>query len=147
MTNNEKQAQIEAVYARSRRLFPEVPELTVEELDRLSSTTSVVLVDVRAEKEQNVSMIPGAVTAQEFERFPDWYRNGTVVAYCTVGHRSGLYAKKLLSQGWQAFNLKGAILAWTHADRDLVDQHGPTRRVHVAGSKWSFEADGYHPTW
>ena len=147
MTNDEKQAQIEAVYARSKRLFPEVPELTVEELDRLSSTTSVVLVDVRAEKEQNVSMIPGAVTAQEFERFPDRYRNGTIVAYCTVGHRSGLYAKKLLSQGWQAFNLKGAILAWTHADRDLVDQHGPTRRVHVAGSKWSFEADGYHPTW
>ena len=147
MTNDEKRAQIEAVYARSKRLFPEVPELTVEELDRLSTTTSVVLVDVRADKEQRISMIPGAVTAQEFERFPDRFRNETIVAYCTVGHRSGLYVKKLLSQGWQAFNLKGAILAWTHAGRELVDDQGPTRRVHVAGSKWSLEADGYDPTW
>jgi sodium/bile acid cotransporter 7 len=147
MNNEKKWAKIEAVYARSRRLFPEVPELTVEELDRLSSSTPVILVDVRAEKEQEVSMIPGAVSAQEFERFSDRYTGKTVVAYCTVGHRSGLYVKKLLVQGWQAFNLKGAILAWTHADRELVDQHGPTRRVHVAGSKWSFEADGYDPIW
>ena len=147
MTNEEKRDQIEAVYSRSRRLFPDVPELTVEELDRLSSSISVVLVDVRAEKEQAVSMIPGAVTAKAFEQNRERYLGMTVVAYCTVGHRSGLYTKKLLADGWQAFNLKGAILSWTHAGRDLEDHEGPTRKVHVAGEKWSLEADGYDPTW
>ena len=149
MNDEQKRQRIQAVYARSRRLFPEVPEVTVEELDRLTSSTPVVLVDVRSSKEQRVSMIPGAVTAQEFERDPVSYAGKTIVAYCTIGHRSGLYAKKLLTEGWQVFNLKGAILAWTHADRDLVDAEGrgATRRVHVAGAKWSFEADGYEGIW
>ncbi|MDH3308859.1 MAG: rhodanese-like domain-containing protein, partial [Acidimicrobiia bacterium] len=131
MTNEKKRARIEEVYARSKRLFASVPELTVDELDRLAASTDVVLVDVRAAKEQAISMIPGAVTAREFESSSSLYSGRTVVAYCTVGHRSGLYAKKLLDRGWQAFNLKGAILAWTHADRDLEIEGVATRRVHV----------------
>jgi len=147
MTNDEKLAQIGEIYSRSKRLFPEVPDLTIEELDRLRATTEVVLVDVRADKEQAVSMIPGAVTGREFEKKHRHQRGTTVVVYCTVGHRSGLYAKKLLKRGLQAFNLRGAILAWTHADRDLVNGVDPTRRVHVLGPKWSLEADGYEPVW
>lgn len=147
MTNDEKRARIEEIYSRSKRLFPEVPELTVEELDSLQASTEVVLVDVRAEKEQTVSMIPGAITAREFEKKGGGPGGSTVVVYCTVGHRSGLYAKKLLKRGLQTYNLKGAILSWTHAGRDLANGGLPTRRVHVAGRKWSLEADGYEPVW
>ena len=147
MVNEQRKARIDAVYARSKRLFREVPDLTVDDLDCLTETTSVVLVDVREEKEQDVSMIPGAVTARDFDRNRSQYAGRTVVAYCTVGHRSGLFIKKLLAQGWPAYNLKGAILAWTHADRDLVNSDGPTRQVHVSGPKWSLEAEGYEPIW
>ena len=144
-----KRRKIEAMYEKSRRkFFPDVPEIAVEELrDRLSDGDKIVVVDVRSPNEQAVSMIAGAVTVQEFERDMDTYHGSTVVAYCTVGHRSGLFAKTLGERGFDALNLRGAILAWTHADGALENTDGPTRTVHVWGSKYSFEAESYDPVW
>ena len=147
MSDADKQLEIERLYARSKRQFPEVADLTVEELDRLRETTDVMLVDVRNPPEQAVSIIPGSITSTELENDPGAYTGRTLVTYCTIGHRSGLYAQKLQAAGFQVFNLKGAILAWTHAQRELVDAQGPTRRVHVAGAQWSLEASTYDPVW
>ncbi len=147
LSDRDKKVQIEQLYARSKRLFPEVADLTVEELDRLRETTDITLIDVRNPPEQEVSMIPGAVPAADFEADPGAYASTTLVTYCTVGHRSGLYAQRLQASGYKVFNLKGSILSWTHAGRDLVDAAGSTRRVHVAGPKWSLESEDYEPTW
>ncbi len=62
----------------------------------------------------------------------------SVVAYCTIGLRSGLFVRKLRSQGVAgAVNMKGSILSWCHAGGQLVHvgQHS-TNRVHVYGSTW-----------
>ena len=144
-----KRRKIEAMYEKSRqKFFPDVPEITVAELrDRLSDGEEIVVVDVRSPNEQAVSMITGAVTAHEFERDVDRHRESTIVAYCTVGHRSGLFAKTLAERGFDARNLRGAILAWTHADGVLENKEGPTRSLHVWGPKYSFEAEGYDPVW
>ncbi len=147
MSDTDKQLEIERLYARSKKQFPEIGDLTVEELDRLRETTDVVLVDVRNPPEQVVSMIPGSITSTELERDPSAYSGRTLVTYCTIGHRSGLYAQKLQAAGFKVFNLKGAILAWTHAQRELVDADGPTRKVHVAGPRWSLESSDYDPVW
>ena len=106
-----------------------------------------MLVDVRTPAEQVVSMIPGAITASDFQDNQHLYRDATVVAYCTVGGRSGAFAKDLHAAGRKIFNLKGAILAWTHAGGDLIDAEGSTRRVHVHGRKLSLVATGYEPIW
>ncbi len=127
--------------------LPGVPELTVAELRQLQSQQEIVLVDVRTPDEQVVSMIPGAITAGEFEDNRRSYEGATVVTYCTIGGRSGRYAKGLVDAGVKAFNLRGAILAWTHAGGELVDSEGPTRRVHVHGRKFDLTADGYEPVW
>ena len=147
LSDADKLQRIEQLYARSRLLFPEVAELTVQELDRLREHDEVVLVDVRSPKEQAISVIPGSVTADEVTGNPAAYAARTLVAYCTIGHRSGLFAKKLQAEGLRIYNLKGAILAWTHAGGDLESDGRPTRRVHVAGPKWSLEASGYEPVW
>jgi rhodanese-related sulfurtransferase len=146
-TEDEKLKKIEAVYQSSRRHFPEVSEITAEELSGLLSQNNVVLVDVRSEAEQQVSMIPGAIPAQQFVTSQDDYDGATVIAYCTVGHRSGLFAKDLLAQGRKVLNLKGAILAWTHAGGELEDANGPTRRVHVASRHYNLTAEGYEAIW
>ena len=127
--------------------LPGVPELTVDELRQLQSQEEIVLVDVRTPDEQVVSMIPGAITATEFEDNRRSYEGATVVTYCTIGGRSGKYAKGLVDAGVKAFNLRGAILAWTHAGGDLVDTEAPTRRVHVHGRRFDLTADGYEPVW
>ena len=142
MSNTEKLEQIETLYARSKRLFPEVVDLTVKELDRLRETEEVLLVDARNPQEQEVSMLPGAIRAQELDQAIADAPSRTLVVYCTIGHRSGLLAQKLQASGLKVYNLKGAILSWTHAGNELVDDQGPTRRVHVAGPNWNLAADG-----
>lgn len=146
-TNQEKQQSIEKLYRRSKRQFPEVPDITAEELLALPDRNGIVIVDVRNPPEQEVSMIPGAITAAEFETHVGDHEGSTVVTYCTIGHRSGLYGRKLVRAGWQVRNLKGSILSWTHAGGELEGPDGPTRRVHVAGPKWSLADGSYEPVW
>jgi rhodanese-related sulfurtransferase len=148
MTNVEKRERVGDLYGGFKALlFPHLPDLTVTELARLRKSTRVVLVDVRASREQDVSMLPGALKASEFERQESLYVGTTVVGYCTIGLRSGLYVRKLLARGWQAFNLAGSVLAWTHDGRDLVSGPCATRKVHVYKPEWSLEADGYEAVW
>ena len=59
-----------------------------------------------------------------------------MVAYCTIGMRSGLYTKELRERGIEAYNLMGSVLSWSHAGRDFEGADGPTRRVHVYGATW-----------
>jgi sodium/bile acid cotransporter 7 len=143
----EKQARIEQLYGRSRGRFSGVPEVSAAELAGLQASRPILLVDVRNPEERAVSIIPGAITAEELEERWNEALTRPVVTYCTIGHRSGIAARKLRERGVDAYNLAGAILAWTHHGGELVDAEGPTRRVHVGGPKWALQADGYEPVW
>ncbi len=90
-----------------------------------------VLVDVRSPSEQEVSVIPSAITKNAFERSPDEHRGKTVIAYCTAGGRSYLYARKLARQNRQTLNLKPGIVGWCNAHLPLQTIDGQTTR-HVA---------------
>ena len=79
-TDAEKLQKIESMYERSRRSFPDVPEITAEDALRLMDEEGTVLVDVRTPTEQAVSMIPGAITAEEFEANRAQHEGATVLA-------------------------------------------------------------------
>lgn len=148
MSDADKQQKIETLYVKYERKFPTVEGITATELmQSLEKGDEYILVDVRKPKEQEVSMIPGAITQQEFEDRSEALRGKTVVTYCTAGYRSGLYAKKIQTKGWQVLNLEGSLLAWTHAEGPLENSQGPTKRVHVYSADWSLEAAGYEPVW
>lgn len=149
MSDVEKRERIETLYRKYERKFPQVEGITATQLDAdLREGREVVLVDVRKPAEQAVSMIPGAITQQEFEQRQESLRDETIVTYCTAGYRSGLYAKKLQKKGWQVLNLEGSLLSWTHAGGPLADSDGePTKRVHVYSADWSLEASDYDPVW
>ena len=82
------------------------------------------LVDVRSKPEQQVSMIPNAITLDQFEANLNANRNDkkpspseahVVVTYCTIGYRSGLEAQRLRDQyNLNVRNLDG-IVGYTHA--------------------------------
>ncbi len=143
----DKAARIAKMYADYSKKFPEVSGISAEELQRTEQERKVVLVDVRTPEEQAISMLPGAVTQEEFEARLDDYRDSLVVAYCTIGARSGEYAAKLAAEGLEVRNLEGSILAWTHAGGELEGPDGPTRKVHVYGRRWNLAADGYEAVW
>ncbi|WP_442505865.1 rhodanese-like domain-containing protein [Novipirellula sp. SH528] len=130
--------------------FSSASELNVEQLLKIkaerayrqhSIDTPHVIVDVREAEEYQVSMIPGAVTKTQFEKNKTQYRNHTIVVYCTIGYRSGLYANELVSDGFTAMNFKGSILAWCQAELPLVTMQGvQTNRVHTYSSKYKVPA-------
>ena len=92
-------------------------------------------------------MIPGAISRDDFDADRARYAGSRIVAYCTIGARSGEFAAEIQQQGWKVRNLEGSILAWTHAGGELVGPDGPTKKVHVYGRRWNLAADGYEAVW
>jgi rhodanese-related sulfurtransferase len=147
VSDAEEVVRIREMYDGYRKDFPNVPGITAEELMKVQPEENLVLVDVREPEEQQVSMIPGAISAKEFEAARENYRDSQIVVYCTIGARSGRYAAELIEDGFDARNLEGSILSWTHAGGSLVGPTGPTKEVHVYGPTWNLAADGYHAVW
>ena len=148
-----KMERIDQLYREARQNFPEVGEITTAELLGLLESAAVeakdlpILVDVRTSEERRVSRIPGSFSKEEFEERRDEFDGRSVVTHCTIGYRSGLYAQELAESGWQAVNLEGSILAWTHAGGQLINQDGPTKTVHVYGRDWDLAASGFQSIW
>ena len=118
-------------------------EAAVAKGDAQAPSTDFVLVDVRSENETGVSVIPGAITLKQFEANKEQYRQRLVIPYCTVGGRSGSYAKQLEKDGFEVKNYKGSILEWIKHDLPLVTLKGePTRQVHTYDKRYRVPA-GY----
>lgn len=106
-----------------------------------SPVAEFVLIDVRSDKEIAVSIIPGAITKNDFEKNQADYRDKLIIPYCTVGGRSEKYAKQLLQDGWKVKNYKGSILEWVGAEQPLVTVKGePTHRVHTYSNRYRVPA-------
>jgi len=144
LTADQRRERIETMYATYAREFPGVQAITVEELVALRANGDVVVVDVREPEERRVSMIPGAIAKETFEAEREAYADRTVVAYCTIGYRSGLYTRELIEDGVDARNLAGSILSWVDRGHPLVNASGEeTKRVHTYGERWAMVPEDY----
>jgi len=142
----DRQAEAAAMYDEYRESFPDTPEITADELHQ--QLGSVVIVDRREAEERAASMIPGAITWEAFEANEQAYIGQTVVVYCTIGYRSGVYTEQLVVAGFDAYNLAVGILGWTYTGAELHDPNGQaTVLVHVYGEEWDLVGCGYDSTW
>lgn len=139
-----------------RNAWTQTPEISPETLlEWQGQGLSVWLVDVRSDEEQRVSMISGAMTRAEYVARRASEQPDRVVAYCTLGIRSGQWVDQHQSTDVPAFNLSGGIVGWTHVAGPLVepgrqrgrDTRPSTRRVHVQGEFWNLIAEGYDAVW
>lgn len=125
----------------------DVKEIQVEEILN-SGSEQYVMIDVRPEAERAVSVIPGAVSIEEFERDSESFADKKLVAYCTAGYRSGVYARKKSVDGPTILNLRGGVLSWCEHEQPLSDTDGkPTHRVHVYGRMWNLVSKPYEGVW
>lgn len=100
-----------------------------------------VVVDVRSDAEVNVSVIPGAITKAQYEKNRKQYQGRLVIPYCTVGGRSGAYAKQLAKAGVKVKNYQGSILKWVDAGLPVVTLDGQTtNRVHTYSDRYRIPA-------
>ncbi len=149
LNNDNRRQQLESIYAQSKLEFSQVVDISAADLRALqASSNEIVLVDVRTPAEQIVSMLPGALTVEQFESAMTQYQHADVVVYCKTGYRSGHYAQRLMDRGFSNVrNLQGSILAWTHVGGLLVNESGATRKVNVLDPDNDLTAEGYEAVW
>ena len=86
---------------------------------RLQADTTAYLLDVRRADEFAAGHLAGAhqlnwLDSTTFDNGAKQLdKSKTIYVYCRSGHRSGLAAHFLASQGFKVVNMKGGYLAWT----------------------------------
>ena len=142
-------AKAEELFARWTRSFADIPRASGKEVVHLrDSGRKVVLIDVRSTAEMEVSVLPGAIGADEFGRryrsSPEEYHDAILIPYCTIGFRSGLFCRRLLAGEFgppapDVRNGEGVVL-WSF---DVGAFEGGARALHVYGSEWDVAAAGF----
>ena len=143
LTDQQKLKIVYDMYDGYKKDFPGVLDIRPKKAMELLKEGRLVFVDTRRPAEMEVSMLPHAITREEFLKDPEKYKDMTVVAYCTISYRSGKFAEEMAKKGIQVLNLKGGLLAWVLEGEKVYDSHGETRRIHVYGKKWDYPPAGY----
>jgi rhodanese-related sulfurtransferase len=102
-----------------------------------------LLLDVRSMAEYKVSHIPGALWIGEqswtwnalHNLLPE---NRRLVAYCSVGKRSGEFVQFLPDKKkGNAFNLWGGIFNWSNLHKQMQNADGLTNHIHPCTQRWA----------
>jgi rhodanese-related sulfurtransferase len=117
-----------------------VPEVQVQQV--VADTTPVVFLDAREPAEYDVSHLANALPVGydsfQIDKIPVAIsKSQKIVVYCSVGYRSEKVCEKLRAAGYtDVANLYGGIFEWVNQGHEVVDQHGPTTRVHAYNRSW-----------
>lgn len=101
----------------------------------------VVFIDTREKKEYEVSHIKGALYVG-YDDFDSTSLNHIdkktiIIAYCSVGYRSGKIGKKLLKYGYtNVFNLFGGIFSWANNNNPVYSSNEKVEKVHPYNNNW-----------
>lgn len=140
----QKKEAVYRLHARYKKDFPAVKDISPQQAIELLNQKTVVFVDTRKQAEMAISMVPYAVSKQDFLSHSDQYKDKTAVCYCTINKRSCVFAREMAKQGITVVNLKGGILAWILEGGKVYDKNGKeVKRVHVYSDKWNYAPAGY----
>lgn len=138
MSDAKKKKAVYRMYAEYKKDFPAVRDISPRQAMEWLRQEKVVFVDTRKPAEMAVSMLPGAVSQQDFLNNPDQYKDKTAVGYCTISYRSGVFAHEMAKKGISVVNLEGGLLAWILEGGKVYDKSGKeVKRAHVYGDKWN----------
>lgn len=144
---DENLVKINQLYQNYQQSFPKVVEIEVAKAISLLADNDVVFVDTRSKKEMKVSSIPGAITVKAFNKQKERYKQKRIIAFCTIGYRSGKFAQKMGRKGYRVENLKNGLLGWVYGGGPLVVDGKETKTLHVYGKKWNLVPEGYTGYW
>ncbi len=95
----------------------------VETAQKMAADDEYTILDVRTERERRQGYPPDSVHML-LETIPerlDELRGMKVLAFCRSGNRSGAAARFLVQHDIEAHNVRGGILAWSHAGLPLKE--------------------------
>lgn len=113
--------------------FPAAKSLT---LPKLPAKNDYIFVDVRDEKEREVSSLPNSLNYEDWKQVKDSI--GRIpVFYCTVGYRSSQMSDKWNKDGRTTFNLYGGIIHWINLGGKVIANGKEIRKVHTYSKDWA----------
>ncbi|MAG18275.1 MAG: rhodanese [Candidatus Diapherotrites archaeon] len=92
-----------------------VKEVSAKEAKKLITAKKAILLDVREKKEidaGNANPDKCIPLGELAERKNELSTKRPIIVICRSGHRSATATKFLNENGFEAFNLKGGMLAW-----------------------------------
>jgi len=98
-----------------------------------------VLLDVRTKPEFEVSHLHGARRVEPDSRADaiSISKDQAIVTYCSVGYRSGSFAKALQDAGYtNVQNLSGSIFQWANEGRSMEKDGQRVSKVHPFNGAW-----------
>jgi len=143
LTDQQKKIIVYGMYEDYRKEFPDVKEISPQKAMKELALGKILLVDTRKPAEMAVSMLPGAITEEQFLKDPQKFKDGRIVVYCTISYRSGKFAEEMANNGLEIFNLRGGLLAWVLEGGKVYDAKGETKRINVYDNKWDYPPGGY----
>ncbi len=118
------------------------PRISAEKLQSLMNKKNIIILDTREKKEFNVSHIKNAIYVG-YDNFDlddilqKIKKDSIVVAYCSVGYRSGKITQRLKEKGIDAYNLYGGLFNWNNTDKPLYsDTETKTNAIHGYDKQW-----------
>jgi len=101
----------------------------------------IIFIDTRERKEYEVSHIKGAIYVgyDDFDttKLKGINKDAIIIAYCSVGYRSGKIGKKLLNLGYtNVFNLFGGIFSWANNNNPIYTDNKEVKKVHPYNDNW-----------
>ena len=130
------------VNAKIRSEFPDVRRITTAELAAWlndAKRPAPLLLDVRTRGEFDVSHLAGAkhVAPDAAASAIREAKDRPIVTYCSVGYRSGAFAKKLGEAGFtNVANLEGSIFRWANEGRPVFRGSREVDEVHPYNRTW-----------
>lgn len=103
-----------------------VTSVSAPEFERIISTDSVQILDVRTPQEYAEGYIDGAINidvrSDDFSRTAEkeLSKGSPVLVYCRSGRRSLDAAERLIELGYRVVNLKGGIIEWQDSGLAVV---------------------------
>ncbi|MGV8878825.1 MAG: rhodanese-like domain-containing protein [Sphingobacteriaceae bacterium] len=118
----------------------EIPQITVDELKK---KPSAYLLDVREEREYNISHLKKARHVGyiwfDMRTVYDIPLDANIVLYCSSGERSNKIAGKLVRYGYQhVYSLYGGVFKWVNEGNPVYRSNGvQTSEIHVFSPEYS----------
>ena len=139
------EAELETMTRKVSSEFSDVSEISTQDLAAWLADPARVhpqLLDVREPDEYAVSHLSGAIqvppdaTSDQLIDKIDFSK--PVVLYCSVGYRSSVLARRLISAGAeQVMNLEGSIFKWANEGRPMFRDKAPADKVHPYNRNFS----------
>lgn len=144
LSDIQKKEIVYQMYAQYKKnIFPSVKDISPHQAMEMMQSEQLIFIDTRKPAEMKISMLPNALTKEEFLKNPLKYKDLTVVGYCTISYRSGIFAKEMESEGITIHNLTGGLLAWVLEGGKVYNANGEVKRIHVYGKKWNYPPEAY----